>query len=459
MTSLFNSGTSGLLAARSALATAGHNITNVNTEGFSRQRVELTARASNQSGVGFVGAGVSVGSVQRVFDGFVSSQIRTNTSAQMQLTAFHDLAAQVDNLLANEDAGLSFALQGLFGAMHDLAADPTSVPARQVVLGKAAGLIQRFHSIDQRLDSLRLATEQGLRDLVSEINSFSQEIAELNIAIVLAEGASGGRQPANDLRDQREELLRELSERVRVTSINQDDGSLNVFIGTGQSLVVGSQATTLSVTTNQFDPTRGEIAASVGSASSIVSSFIDGRELAAMLNFRAQVLDVAQNAAGRVATGLAESFNTQHRLGMDLNQTLGGDFFVNPDTLTPRFFAHTDNTGSPPAALSLRVDDVLALTDSDYELARSGATYTMTRLSDNTSTTLTGFPAGTQVVDGIAVTLSSGAIADGDRFLLQPTRTGAADIALKITHTNELAVAAPVRGSATLSNAGTGVFT
>ena len=430
---------SGLLAFQRNLATVGHNISNVNTPGYSRQRVEMTARTPQAAGDGFIGTGVLVSTVRRVYDDFLTGQVRNATSANSQLQEYHSLATQVDNLLADPSAGLTPSLQRFFDAVHTVSNDPTSIPARQVLLSEANSLTGRFHYLDQRLGDLRTGINSRLTNSVNEINNLAAGIAKINQQIVLAQGQAGG-QPANDLLDQRDTLIAQLSEQVTVNTVAQDDGSVNVFIGNGQNLVVGAVASNLKVTANPYDATRYEVAVTTGALNTIVSDYLSGGVLGGSLDFRKEMLDPAQNALGRVAIGLATSFNAQHQLGQDLKGVLGQNFFNALDSVSPRVLS------SSAATLTASVSNVNALTTSDYRLDFDGTNYTLTRLSDNSVISSVLFAAFPQTIasEGLTLTLTAGAVA-GDSFLIQPTRTAARDISVAVTDPMRVALAAPIR--------------
>ncbi len=334
---IFGTGVSGLLAFQRALGTTGHNISNVNTEGYSRQRVELNARPPQGTGSGFIGTGVEVATVARVYDGFLTAQVRAYTSTHSQLQEFYRLAGQVDNLLADPQAGLTPGLQRFFNAVHGVANDPSSIPARQVMLGEGQALIDRFRYLGERLGNLGEGVNTQIRNSVNDINSYAQALADINRRIVQAQGTVSG-QPANDLLDQRDALIARLAERVAVSTVAQDDGALNVFIGNGQTLVLGGNAYPLTATADPYDPTRLEI--SYGTAN--VSDQLVGGSLGATLDFRARILDPARNELGRLATGLAFSFNAQQRADLNLNDALGGDFFA---PAAPAVRPRSSNTG------------------------------------------------------------------------------------------------------------------
>ena len=453
--SVFGVGISGLLASQRALTTTGHNISNVNTPGYSRQQVELAPRQPQPTAGGYVGKGVLVEDVRRVYDGYLTTQVRLGTSNVGQNKVLHELAAQIDNLLADPYTGLGPAVQDFFDAVQGVADDPASMPARQVLLTDAGTLVQRFHTLEDRLSDLGQGNSRRLRDTVAEINSLAGSIADLNEDIRLAMGSSNGLRP-NDLLDRRDELLRELGEQVGIDVLEQDDGSVNVFVGTGQALVVGVTSNSLALIQDPFDPTRLNVGYGAGGAMSDITALISGGELAGLLQFRGQVLEPSLNALGRVAIGLSATINEQHRVGMDLTGALGGDFFSPIDATSPAVRPHSTNTGAPPAVITAAVTTTQDLTTSDYRLERAGGGYTLTRLSDGNVTALPGaFSTGTPVeVDGVTLTLTAGNIAVGDSFSVEPTRAAARDFALRVRALEAVAAAAPMRTSRDSANTG-----
>ncbi|MDJ0861380.1 MAG: flagellar hook-associated protein FlgK [Gammaproteobacteria bacterium] len=453
--SLFNVGISGLLASQRALTTTGHNISNVNTPGYSRQRLELAPREAQPIGVGYLGKGVVVEDIRRVYDNYLTTQVRLGTSNVGQDKVLYELASQVDKLLADPYTGLAPAVQDFFDAMQGVADDPSSLASRQVLLTDAETLVQRFHSLENRLADLGQGQNQRLRDTVAEVNSLAQAIADLNQDIRLATGSGGGSKP-NDLLDQRDELLRQLGEKVGIDVLEQGDGSVNVFVGTGQALVVGVQSNPLALMADAYDPTRLTVGYGTGGAMSDISGLINGGELAGLLKFRDQVLDPTLNALGRVAVALSATVNEQHRVGMDLGGTLGGDFFADIDVTSPAVRPSSTNTGAPTPVITAAVTSVQDLTSSDYRLERNGGGYSLTRLTDGNVTALpAAFGTGTPVVvDGVTLTLTAGTIAVGDSFTVEPTRAAARDMVLQIRDVQAVAAAAPVRSAASLGNIG-----
>jgi flagellar hook-associated protein 1 FlgK len=455
-TNVLNTSISGLLAAQRSLAVTSQNIANVNTDGYSRQRVNLETRDPENLGFGFIGTGVTIAGIQRVYDDFNTQQLRLATSSSSQADKFHGLASQVDDLLGSTTTGVMPAVQDFFNALHDLSNDPGSQVNRQVLLTQANNLAEQFHYYSQQFDQMRRSANSELSATVDEVNSIASSIADMNRRITEV-GITGG--APNDLLDKRDEMIRQLAERVGVTTTTQEDGSVNVFVGNGQALVVGTEARRLTTTTNLYDPGRLEVAYDVRPPIQI-SEQLTGGKVGGILAFRTQVLDPAQNALGQLAIGVASTVNAQHALGMDLNGDLGGDFFEPVDSSldppTVQVLGSSLNAGQPPAQLGAVISDAAALTASDYRLERNGSGYSLVRLSDSKTFALSGFPAGPVTVDGVTLSLDAGAIAVGDSFLIQPSRAGATAFGVAINDASRIAAAGPLRASAALANVGTG---
>lgn len=448
MADLLNTGLSALTAMQRALATTSNNIANVNTDGYSRQRVEFANRAPELTGSGYIGAGVDASAVRRIFDGFVQGRVNAGTSSYQREQAYLELAVQVDDLLADSEAGLSPGLQSFFDSVQQLANDPTSVAGRQVMLTEAEVLVDRFNYLDERLDDLTATVNSQLRNYVREVNSLADSIAQLNVEIV-REYARGSGQPPNDLLDQRDTLVTKLSEFVKVSTLEQDDGALNVFIGTGQTLVVGADTTRLSVQPLGTDLDRLDIAYQPASGTPVaVTNLISGGKLGGVLAFREQVLDQSRNALGRIAVGMATVFNEQHREGMTLDGQVNTDFFIVPQ---PTVYPQATNASS----LAVDFADVGRLTTEDYELRYDGANWALTRLRDGQAVSLTGTgtPADPFLADGLSLVVS-GAPAAGDYYLIRPTRLAAQDIAVTVDNVRHIAAAGAVYAEAATANAG-----
>jgi len=458
-TGIYGIGVSALRAAQAGLSTTSHNIANVNTPGYSRQELLQNARIPQNLGAGFMGQGVDATNVIRRYDTFLSSQVLEAQTQTSSLGTQYELSQQLSNLFGDSTGGLTPTLQDFFGAVNDVASSPQSISARQTMLGSGQSLVDRFQALDLRMDQIREGLNGQIQNSVTTINGYAKEIAALNENIVQLQARNPG-QPPNDLLDQRDQLVNQLSKEIRVSTIAQPDGTLDVFIGSGQSLVVGNKVSTLQAVTSTTDPTALEVAyVNNGTVSRIQQSALQGGNLGGYIAFRKDVLDPAVNALGRIALGMADSFNQQHQYGMDLKGALGGTFFTSG---TPRVTSSSSNVGD--SVLSATITSTQALTGHDYSVQFDGSNYNVYDTTDNTllqSYTLAQLTAGQTLPNsGITLQLTPGMVANasGDAFLVRPTADGAGSLALSVTDPTKIAAASPIRANAPSSNLGTGVI-
>lgn len=455
---LLGTAVSGLIAYQRALAVTGHNTANVNTPGYSRQRVELDTRIPSGSTFGFIGNGVAISTISRAYDQFVTAQLRTTTSSSSQLDAHYSFARQIDNIVADTQTGLAPALQAFFNSVSEVSNNPSSTATRQVMLSQADALINRFIYLDDRLADLQASANTQVRAAITDINSYTQSIAGLNQQIFDQQGLQAG-QPPNDLLDQRDEAIRKLSELMSVNVVAQDNGMLNAYTSDGQILVLGNSSSTLSALQNEFDPTNLDIGLSVGGgAIANITNAISGGTLGGTLEFRDGLLQDVRNELGRIAVGFSVAFNDQHRLGLDMSDQLGGDFFS--DLSTQDSISGRNNNVATDYTFTSTITDIGALKASDYRIDYSGGTYSMIRLSDNTIVGNSVTPTfNLTATEGFTVSSVGTAISNGDSFLLRVTSRAAGGIGIEVSNVNEIAAAAPVRTIANLSNTGSGRIT
>lgn len=451
-TSIYGIGLRALNAAQVGLLTAGHNISNANSPGYHRQEIFQSTNTPQAMGGFFVGQGVTVDTVKRVYNQFLDNQVAQAQAQSSTLDTYLNQIKQVNNMLADASAGLSPALQEFFTSVNGLSADPASIPSRQSVMSGAQGLAGRFQLLNDRFQQIRDGVNGQITASVGVISSFAQQIANLNQRIMFSQ--SGTNMPPSDLMDQRDQLIADLNKEIKVSVVQQSNGDYNVFIGSGQPLVVGQQAFALSAQPSKEDPSRLDVALTAGSSTvALASSSLQGGNLGGLLAFRSESLDSAQNGLGRVAIGLAQTYNDQHRIGQDLNGALGGNFF---NVASPNVLPNGNNTSG--AVVAAGFSDVGSVTTSDYRLqSNGGGNYTLIRLSDNA--TLFSAASLPQSVDGLTISASGAASIAGESWLIQPTRNGARDIGLAITDPSKIAAAAPIRtSSAVMSNTGTGTI-
>lgn len=457
--SLLSIGLTGLNAAQAGLSTTGHNITNASTDGYNRQRVVQSTLDPLFSGTGFFGQGTSVQDVQRIYSQFLVSQVRSADTAHSDYEVYSNEISQIDNLLADETAGLSPVVQDLFKGIQQVASSPGSIPARQAMLSSSAALVDRFHTLNERLTEIRSGVDSQMSSTTEAINSLATEIANLNLRIKNTEAAGGVQ--ANDLHDQRDKLIGQLNQQVRVSTLTQSDGSINVFFGSGQPLVLGASTYQLTTGPSPTNPEDLAIYSTLGGASVLIpDDLVTGGTLGGLMRFRNDALNTATNELGRLAVTIAKNFNDQHALGQDLDGNLGGLYF---NTLSPDV-VQTSGTGTASMTASfLQAQDLKA---EDYTLSFATATgYTLRRNSDGTTVYNGATPPDGTTTDptntdktiryGFNISIT-GAPANGDTWLISPTRKAASDISLAIQDVRKIAAAAPFTTAADLGNAGTG---
>lgn len=406
MSSVLNIGITGLRVAQAGLLTTSHNIANSSTAGYNRQEIVQSSMQPNLAGYGYVGQGANVSTVKRVYSEYLTTQILGAEANVGELDMYLSQAQQIDNLLADPDAGLSPALSDFFQSVQQVAADPSSTPARQSMISSAQALTARFQALDQRMTEIRQGVNTQLVNEVTTINAYASQIAELNDRIVRATAVAQG-QPPNDLLDQRDQLISELNKEIKVSVVADADGVYNVFIGTGQPLVVGTNNYKfVADTVSSEDPERITVSmlAPNGSKVEMPEYLLKGGKLGGLLSFRSETLDVAQNSLGKVALAIATTFNAQHKLGIDLGGDFGTDFFK---VAQPAVIADAQNVGT--ATLDATI------INSDYRL--DFGTGTITRLADGTSMAIGSFP---MVVDGVTINLDSGSVGGSDVFIIKP---------------------------------------
>lgn len=450
MPDLLSTSLSGMIAFQRALEMTGHNIANVNTPGYSRQVAEFTTREGQGAANGYIGSGTRISTIKRVYDEILSGQVQASTTSHARFGALNDLASRLDTLLADPNTGLNSQLQSFFNSVQDIANDPASLPTRQALLGEADGLVLRFAELDRQVGDLDAEINQRLDAAVTEINQITSSIAQINDEIVVGQARTG--QPPNDLLDQRDVLLRDLSSLVSVNSVEQSDGSLNVFIGNGQNLVIGTESRQLATQGSEFDLTRSEVIYQSTGTSTALDTSLTGGTLGGLLEFRAQMLDPTRQSLGETAQAVAQAFNNQHASGLDLYGNLGGDFFeIDP----PNVQYSSRNTGTATAAAT--ITDITALTGNNYILEFDGANYSLSTAEDGQPVAMTG--SGTAGDPFLAAGLSivtSGASAAGDRIQIQPSGRSAGSLARAIDDPQAIAMAAPTRTAASLNNLGNG---
>jgi len=324
--------TRGLSVVQSGIATTSHNIANADTPGYSRQRSIVEATLPQQTGSGTIGTGVEQISVDRIVDRFVNERLVRETSRQATLEARASVYRQLESIVNTQQAGgLATDLTHFFDALDELsnATDPGQPAARTQLLSAAASLADSIHSYDAQLRGLQQDADRGMAGLVAEVNAISRDIANLNQKIAAAEVSA----PANDLRDQRDQLVRSLAEKVDISLVTDNQGMLSVRISGGLPLVDKDLAAELRAVVdpanpNPLDPTYSQIYYRGAGTEFDATTLIRGGELGGLIEARDGVLAGAIRDLDAFAYTLSESFNAVHRGGLGLVDGNAHDFFA-----------------------------------------------------------------------------------------------------------------------------------
>lgn len=451
---ILNSAISGLAAFQRSLDVTSNNIANVNTEGYSRQRVELQTAPEQYIGQGYLGSGVNAVNVKRAYDEFINTQVRSSSTAFHDVDSFYQLSTRIDDLLADQTTGLSSAMKTFFNSVNDVANDPTSLPARQVMLSEGDAMAKQFNTLSARFEDIRQLVNNNLDTSVKEVNAFAKSIADLNKQITDDIGKSSGQQLPNALMDQRDLLLAKMAEKVDVSVVPQPDGSFSLFMGQGQPLVLGNHASSVSLLQAANDPTRIQVMLD----GQDITSTLTGGEIYGNLRFRDQMLDQAQRQLGLLATGFATEFNAVYQTGYDLQNNTGVPFFdlnassgVLPDAqVQSSVFDQTLKVTAKfvmPTLIPNPAKNLGASYRVDVTASSPSLTYTLTNLSDNNVPPLTGLDAtalATRAAEnGFSIDFGSvGSQTVGDSFVVSPQFNIAKTIKINPAITNPSQIAA-----------------
>jgi len=454
--SLLNIGMSGLSASQSALMTTGNNISNVDTAGYSRQQTVQGSKASIQYGNVYIGTGTTLADVRRVYNSYLDAQLQTTTSLNSDSAAYLGQVTPLDKLLSDSGTGLNGALTKFFASVQNVNAKPGDDASRQLLLSDAQALGNRFNSISSQLNSQNADINGNLTSMADQVNKLATTMAQLNKKISEV-SASGG--APNDLLDARNETMRQLSTFTGAQFVERE-GNVDIYLGSGQPLVIGNTVNKLEAVPSKDDPGRISLQVNRGSSTIDITSIMTGGEIGGLLRYRSEVLDPAMNELGRVALTVADQMNTIQAQGIDKNGNFGGNLFNSINTATnmaQRSIATIGNSAGS-GNFDVSIEDSGKLTTNDYKVTFTSATdYTVQRLPDGSAvgaySTTTNPPP---VIEGFALTLNGGAAA-GDSFKITPTRNAAANIQTEMTDSKRLAIAAPL--GAAIAPGGSGTLT
>src|SRR5882757_2203213 len=451
MSDILSTSVSGLLAFQRALNVTSNNISNVATPGYSVQNANFTPQPGQATSVGYFGSGVTIESVTRSYDELLAGQVRSSQSGYSSFNTYATQAGQIDNMLSDSSTGLTASLQAFVNALHTVANSPASTAQRQALLSQAQALAQQMQNYNSQLTTYSAGVESQVSASVTQINTLSAGIATLNGQIAAGLASTG--QTPNTLMDQRDQMIDQLSQYVSVNTAAQADGSMNVYVGSGQPLVIGSTAQALTAFQDPYNATQHDIGIVSGGSTADITSNISGGSLGGLLAVRSQVLQPVQNTLGQFSVGLASIVNQAQAAGMDLTGSAGKPMFAVGAVLTA---PASSNTGA--ATIGVTRTSLASLTADDYTLRQTGGAWQLTDKTTGQVVPMTG--AGTAaspfLAAGISIVVGGGAAVNEDSFLIQPTAGAAAGLSVLLTSPAQIAAASSIQATAAAANTGTG---
>jgi flagellar hook-associated protein 1 len=447
---LLTIGLSGLQAAQWGLTTTGENISNASTPGYSMETPVYSEVAGTYTGSGYLPMGVSTDTVTRAYSQYLTTELNNAQSSSSSLTAYNTMITELNNLVGSPTKGIASAISGYFTGLQNVANNASNISTRQTAISDAQTLANQINAAGQQYDQLRSSVNTQLSDAVTQINTYTAQIASLNTQITQA---SSQGQPPNQLLDERDQAVSNLSQLIGV-SVVQDNGSYSLFMSSGQPLVLAGNSFNLGTATSTGDPSELSVqylgqagAKPAPTPQNLSDTSVSGGTLGGLLQFRSQTLDPAEAQLGAIATSFAAQVNAQNELGLTLNGTAGGALFT---VGAPTVYANSRNTGT--ATLGVSFADPTQPTTSDYTLSYDGSNYTLT---DNETGSIVGSAANlTNPIGGLQFSVASGTMKAGDSFSIEPTRGALDGFALTTTSASAIAAAAPVLASASTSNTG-----
>ena len=457
--SLINIGTRALQANQLALQVTGNNIANVNTPGYSRQNVVMQNLPGQFTGSGFVGKGVDVKTIERKLDEYLNRQSNVATSNFSLDKTRSEKFKQLENIFERGPNGLGAAVSDMMNAFADVAASPTDLTARSVALTRVDEASSRFVAASNRIGDLQRSIELEAENKVDLVNNLAKNIADINLQISRTNGIG---QPPNDLLDRRDQMVREMNQYVKTTSILASDGTLGVFLANSQPLVLNSNVAKLSLEEDSYgDKTQKKLVITRNNTKfTLEENSLGGGELAGLLRFQNSDMSEARNLLGRMAVTITTELNNQHKLGLDLDGNVGTDLLKPISFTGENILSPSDGTNTPGLQLGISVKNAANLVPSDYLVSfDTDSTGKVIRQSDGKSFAFPTSGATSPLiaeVDGLSFSITSSGVtpAQGDRFLIKPFSTASSGMGSLFSTPRALAVASPVVGAMGTSNKG-----
>jgi flagellar hook-associated protein 1 FlgK len=451
---MLNSGITGLAAAQYRLSIASNNISNVDTEGYSRQRVETVSTVGTAFKTTLLGNGTAISAIERIFNEYNFEEVLFNSSQYEYSNTSLTNASRIDSLLADADTGITVTFDSLLDGINGIVEEPTLISARNVLISQAESLGNRFNSLYEEVAIQQLGgINDQIETSVATINMITEELAVLNAEIQVETATSADGFLPNDLLDKRDLLLKDLSEIVQVNVVDVGDGTVNVSIGTGVTLVTNDTSIPLSTVPNEYDPQLLEIGISVNTGvdnKSIITNNLVGGSLTGLIDTRDNVVIPTINELGKLAIAMSDIFNRQQSLGRDLNGDAGEDIFVDindAQDVLERTLNSSNNTDVSTFEVYIRNTE--QLTSAEFNMEYDGTNLDVFDEDGNLvqqfdATDIAAMSVGEQLIvgdTGIAIAIDTNNLTAGDSFKVRPTYFGANNIEGVITDPEKVAVA------------------
>ncbi|MFQ2906929.1 FlgK family flagellar hook-associated protein [Aeromonas allosaccharophila] len=441
---LLGIGSSGVLAQQRLLQTTSNNIVNVNSQGYVRERTLVFTNS--------IGLGTGDIKTQRVINDYMQGEVRRDTSAYHASMTHYEQLAGVDSLLGDTSNSVGAAITSYFKSFHSANESPAEIGGRKVAMTELSGMVNRFHTLSAQLDKQSDTLNTRIEDETKQVNSLLTSINDLNQAIIRTQGS-----PEENLMlfDQRDEAIRQLSEKMDIRTVAQSNGSMLVNMSTGHSLILDGGVAQFKLIAGDPDSRDQELQLTLGDNQATIDNETFGGAMGGLFKARTD-LEPTKRELGQLSVAMADALNQQNRLGMDLDNEIGGDIFTLP---TSKGLPYGSNTGTVGANVSFVPGKGTSVTPFDYEVRFSSATgyevFSLDKSGNRTSVATGTTPPATFELTGHGISIDlTGTPAAGDKLLLQPTKSAAAGLEQLITRPEDLALASPLKAEKSTNNGG-----
>ncbi|WP_206484834.1 flagellar hook-associated protein FlgK [Thalassotalea sp. G2M2-11] len=455
---LYQTGVSGLLAAQQQLATTGHNIANVNTEGYNRQRAEQNAAIGIYSGGGnFIGSGTYIQDITRIYDQFSYKEQLLNQGNLGFADSLHIDLNQLNEVMSFSGTSINNSIDKFYQTMNSIADNPSDLGLRSIALSQAEILSSDFRSLNENIDQMEKSANGEIQLMADKITKISYELAKINDQILQNNDLTIHGQP-NDLLDRRDQLVSELGEYTTVNTIEDANGVMTVMIGSGSTLVAGITPLSLTIEAGDPDPLKTKLQLNSPNGKVALNSATMGGALGAKFEFRDEHLPKLRSEMNRLAMAISHTLNEGQADGLDLNKQQGLNLFTDintPALMKGRIAEFSSNTGTLEA--SINVTDVALLPTDEFQVEWDGTNYLMTNLTDQTSQTLVLTPPNSYDTGlGFSLVIDSGAPAISDKFIVRPTENSAALMQVTLKQGDGIAASTSIESTASQNNVSSG---